>query len=106
MAYCRSVGSESTLVRVQAGWDDVSNVLKNQFFIVFHRGESQRLVVSTTWQAFLGTGTMVAVLKQVGTLCCDRNMLKMTDWHMFFRTGRDVIRTRGFTHIHSFRIGY
>lgn len=52
------IGSESILVRVQAGWDDVSDVLYNQFLKAIHR-DAGRVVVSTTRKAFLDTGTMV-----------------------------------------------
>lgn len=70
MAYCRSVGSESILARVQAGWDDVSDVLYNQFLKALHRGASDRVVVSMTRKAFSGTGMIAAVLKQVWTAIC------------------------------------
>ncbi len=44
---CGSVGSECKLVRVQAGWDVVFDVLENQFLKALHQneGECHRVVV-------------------------------------------------------------
>ncbi len=44
---CGSVGSEYKLVRVQAGWDVVFDVLENQFLKALHQngGECHRAVV-------------------------------------------------------------
>ncbi len=44
---CGSVGSEYKLVRVQASWDVVFDVLKNQFLKALHQngGECHRVVV-------------------------------------------------------------
>ncbi len=58
---CGSVGSASQLVRAKTDWDVVFDVLDNQFLKALHRNGGD----------FKGTETMVAVLKQVGTLSCD-----------------------------------
>ncbi len=44
---CGSLGSECKLVRVQADWDVVFDVLKNQFLKALHQngGECHRAVV-------------------------------------------------------------
>ncbi len=64
-----------------SGWDVVFDVLENQFLKVLHQnvGECHRVVVSRRDTAnFLSTGTMVAIMKQVGTLYCYSEMLKMS----------------------------
>ena len=52
---CGSVGSESILMRIQAGRDVVFDVLENQFLREVGRVDTASL---------LGTGGMVAVLKE------------------------------------------
>ena len=53
--YCGSVGSESRLVRVQAGRDVVFDVRENQFLNTLHKngGKSHRAVVIKTRQSRL-----------------------------------------------------
>ena len=78
-----SFGSESILVRVQAGRDVVSDVLEDKFLKQLHQngGKCHRAVImkirlDSTY--FRGTGMMVAGLKQVGTVSCKREIFNVS----------------------------
>ena len=61
-------------MRVEAGWDVVSDVLENHFLKAFQQDgcESHGVVVMKTRHSRLfGTGTMTPVSRQKGTVPCE-----------------------------------
>ena len=78
-----SFGSDSILVRVQAGRDVVSDVLDDKFLKQLHQNGAKchRTVIMKIRldsRDLLGTGMMAAGLKQVGTVSCKREVFNVS----------------------------